>query len=83
MKEKLNNLFLFLGLFSIILALLDFLIETDIYGGLLAIAWGLLFIIFYFKRAISKRTYNVLLGIIIILLVASGLLKLLDKLAVI
>lgn len=80
MKEKLNYLFLFLGLFSIILSLLDFLIETDIYGGLLAIAWGLLFILLFFKRIISIQTYNVFLVLVVIFLVASGLFKLMDKL---
>ena len=80
MKEKLNYLFLFLGLFSIILALLDFLIETDIYGGLLAIAWGLLFILLFFKKIISIQTYNVFLVLVVIFFVASGLFKLMDKL---
>lgn len=83
MKEKLNFIFLFLGLFSIILAFLDFLIETDIYGGLLAIAWGLLFIILFFKTVLSGRAFNFYLGIVIAFIVISGILKLLNKLDVI
>ena len=80
MQEKSNYIFLFLGLFSIILALLDFLIEADVHGGILAVAWGLLFIILFFKKEMSIRAYNFLLGIVIAFIVVSGILKLLYKL---
>ena len=83
MKENTNYLFLLLGLFSIILSIFDFLIETDLYGGLLAIAWGLLFIFLSFRKVTSMKNYSALLGVIIIFVLVSVLLKLLDKLDVI
>ena len=83
METKINLIFLFLGFFSIILAFFDFILESDLYGGLLAVAWGLLFIFFSVKNhieaKIDKNTILALQTILILFLIVSGLLKFLFK----
>ncbi len=87
MEKKVNYIYLLLGLFSLILAIFDFSLEYDFYGGLLAIAWGLLFIFLSFKKVIeiqaSQKTVSVLQAIFIIFIIFSGILKLLFKLKII
>lgn len=63
MENKTNLIFLFLGIFSLILALFDFILESDLYGGLLAIAWELLFIFFFAKKYIETQLGKILLNL--------------------
>lgn len=87
MEKKVNYIYLSLGLFSLILSIFDFSLEYDFYGGLLAVAWGLLFIFLSYKKVfeiqVSQKTISVLHAIFIIFVIFSGLLKLLFKLKII
>ena len=79
MEQKPSYIFIILGLFSILLALLDFLIEGDIWGGFLALAWGFLFLFFsqknYLLKVYGNKITKLLQTIVIIFVVVTGLLK--------
>ena len=82
--KKANYIFLFLGLLSLALSFFDFYLEYDFYGGLLAVAWGLLFLYLAFKKdleiRLSQKTVTFFQAILIIFVIISGLLKILFKL---
>ena len=87
MTKKVNYIFLSLGLFSLLLSVFDFSLEHDFFGGLLAVAWGLLFIFLssktVFEPKVSPKTISILHAIFVIFVIISGVLKLLFKLKVI
>jgi hypothetical protein len=87
MDKRVNYIFLLLGLFSVTLAIFDFTFESDFYGGLLAVAWGLLFIFLSVKNLIASQKIKISISslqiIFILFVVLSGLLKLGFKLKLI
>ena len=81
-----NKLFLILGITSLVLAPFDFALE-GVYEGLLPLAWGAFFLALAFKDHLATKSSAAavakiqwLLGLIVI---ATGLLKLLNRLGVI
>lgn len=83
MGKKVNYIFLFLGIFSLFLSAFDFHLELDIYGALLAVAWGLFFIFLAYKdilaTAINQSIIKTLQAVLIIFILLSGILKLYNK----
>ena len=81
--ETTNTLLLYLGIFSLFLTLFDFFLEGDLYGGMLAVAWGLLFIFPGIKDKVVaagdvSRT-GIIQGLLIVLVIAGGLIKIINR----
>ena len=84
MSKKINILFLILGIFSMILSFFDIILEDDYFGATLAASWGLLFMYFAIKDILLQRfgsaTCNVIKYVLVILVILSGILKMVHKL---
>ena len=83
MLRQSNTLLLNLGIFSLFLSLFDFFLQDDLYGGMLAVAWGLLFIFLGVKEKILAAGAVSRAGIIqeslIVLVKSAGLIKIINK----
>jgi amino acid transporter len=84
MEHKVRYVFLFLGVLSLVLSVFDFALEHDYFGGLLAVAWGFLFIFLAFKRLLEVRytqeAARIVQVILILFVIIAGLSKTLFKL---
>lgn len=83
---KVNRLFLFLGIFSLLLTPFDIVLEHDYFGSALNIAWGGLFIFLATKERLKSKNrlsapiINVILFILVGCVIIAASLKFLHKL---
>ncbi len=81
---RLNSIFLFLGLFSLLLTPFDWILEQDYYGGVLDIAWGCFFVFLSrMEQLMSKLnpgSVKIMQYVLVAFVVISGSLKFINKL---
>jgi len=84
--KKVNRLFLFLGILSLLFTPFDIAIESDYFGSFLNIAWGGFFIFLSFrerlKSKLSPNSMQVIQFILVAFIVIAGLSKFLYKLKI-
>ncbi len=84
--KKVNRLFLFLGILSLLFTPFDIALERDYFGSFLNIAWGGLFIFLSFrerlKSKLSPNSMHVIQFILVAFIVIAGLSKLRYKLKI-